>query len=233
MRLSALYRIVVVALAVLASGPLPAFARPAGQEAIWEQSFPADGLTTLSVDTLNGSIAVEAWDSPEVAARVIIGAGLPPGPETRRRIDATRIVPRQDGSALRLEVQAPTPASDSVSADFTLRVPRALALELRTASGTVNVTGVAAPLSLSSSNGSIAVYNAPGPMQVETANGSVAVTLPAGAGAQLDLVTANGQISVPGSGGGTSRQVRNTLGGGGPLVQVRTGSGSIAISQGP
>jgi hypothetical protein len=232
MMLSVLYRTVAVTLAVLASGPLLAFARPPSQQAIWEQSFPADGLTTVGVDTLNGSIAVEAWDRPEVAARVIIGAGLPPGPEARRRIDATRIVPRQDGSALRLEVQAPTPASDSVSADFTLRVPPVVALELRTASGTVNVTGVAAPLSLSSSDGSIAVYNAPGPMQVETANGSVAVSLPAGVGAQLDLVTANGQISVPG-GVATSRQVRNTLGGGGPLVQVRTGSGSIAVSQGP
>jgi hypothetical protein len=232
MMLYALCRLVLVALALLISGLLTASAGPVGQDATWEQTLPATGLTALGLDTLNGSIAAEAWDRPEIAARAILHADPPSSAEARRQLDATRIVFRQDGSALRGEVQVPQPA-DSVSADFTLRVPRDLALELRTASGAISVTGVAAPLTLLSSNGSLAVFNTPGPLRLETASGTVAVNLPAGAGAQLDLVSANGQISVPGAGVQGTTQLTTILGQGGPRIQVRTGDGSITVMQGP
>ncbi len=232
MILYALYGLVLAALALPVSGWLAAPARPVAQEATWEQVFPAAGVTTLGLDTLNGSIAAEAWDRPEIAARAVLRADPPASAEARRQLDGTQVVFGQDGSALRGEVQVPQPA-DGVSADFTIRVPRDLALELRSGSGAISVTGVAAPLSLQSSNGSLAVANAPGPLTLETASGSVAVNLPAGAGAQLDLVTANGQISVPGAGVQGTTQLTTILGQGGPRVQVRTGNGSITVMQGP
>src|SRR5919202_1418661 len=170
MKVSALYRTTLLAVAALASGLLLGFERPTGQEIVWQQSFPADALAAFGVDTLSGAIAVEAWDRPEVAAQAILGAGLPPGPEARRRLEMTQIVPRLDGPGLRLEVVAPPPASDSVSADFTVRVPRGLAQELRTGSGSISVTGVWAPLRLTAGSGSIAVNGSPGPMTVETAS---------------------------------------------------------------
>jgi DUF4097 and DUF4098 domain-containing protein YvlB len=116
-----------------------------------------------------------------------------------------------------------------VGVDFTVRVPRDLAVDVRTGRGTIAVTGVAAPLSATSGDGNLSVANTPGPMTLETSNGSVAVALPPGAGAQLDLTTANGQISVQGVAAGLNR-VRTGIGAGGPGITVRTSSGSIAVN---
>ena len=230
---SSVYGLIPVALSLLVSAVLSPFEQPPDQEPTWQQTFPAGGLGILNLNVLNGSIAVEAWDRPEVSARAILHADLSSSSEARRQIDAIRIDFRPDGSALRGEVQGPRPAVDNVSTDFTLRVPRDLTLDLRTASGAISVTGVAAPISLLSSNGSIAVYNSPGPLTLETSNGSVTVALPAGAGAQLDLLTASGEVSVPGVAGGSRTQLTNSLGGGGPLLRVRTANGNIMVAQGP
>jgi hypothetical protein len=227
------YRLLLGALALLTSGLLAAFARPVGQVATWEQSFPIGGLTLVSLDTLNGSIAVEVWDRPEVGVQAILRANPPTSAEAIRQLDATQIAFRQDGSALRGEVQAPRPGADSVSVDFTVQVPPHLVLELATASGAISVTGVAAPLSLRSGNGSLAVFNVAGPITLETANGSIAVYLPPGAGAQLDLVTANGQISVPAAGVASGNRVTTILGAGGPRIQARTSSGPILVANVP
>jgi hypothetical protein len=227
------HRLLVGALALFASGLLVAFERPVGQVATWEQSFPIGGLTVVSLDTLNGSISVETWDRSEVAVQAILRAYPPTSAEALRQLDATQIGFRLDGSALRGEVQAPRPGADSVSVDFTLQVPPFLALELATASGAISATGVAAPLSLRSGNGSLAVFNAGGPVTLETANGSIAVYLPPGAGAQLDLVTANGQISVPAAGVGNTTRLTTILGAGGPRIQARTASGAILVAHAP
>jgi hypothetical protein len=222
-----------VALTLLVSALLSPIDRPPEQEVNWQQTFPAGGLGIINLNVLNGSIAVEAWDRPEISARAILHTDPPSSSDARRQIDSIRIDFRPDGSALRGEVQGPRPAVDNVSTDFTLRVPRDLALDLRTASGAISVTDVAAPISLLSSNGSIAVSNAPGPLTLETSNGSVTVALPAGAGAQLDLLTANGEVSVPGVTGASRTQLTSPLGGGGPTLRVRTGNGSIVVTQGP
>lgn len=228
MRLQWISRLAAVSLVVLASGFLTAFTQPVTLDARWERSFPA-GFSLVNVNTPSGNIAVEAWDRPEIGVRATLRASGASVAEAQHLLDSIRIEFGTDGSILRGDVPEPRPVPGGVGVDFTVRVPRDLAVDVRTGRGTIAVTGVAAPLSVTSGDGNLSVANAPGPMTLETSNGSVAVTLPPGAGAQLDLTTANGQISVQGVAAGLNR-VQTGIGAGGPGITVRTSSGSIAVN---
>src|SRR5579884_13782 len=228
MRLPLIPRLAVLSLLVLGSSTLTAFAQTTTLEAPWERTLPAAGLAVLNLNTPNGTIAVEGWDRPEIAVRATRRASGASPADAQRLLDSIRIEFAQEGTTLRGDVPEPRRV-ESVGVDFVVRVPRDLAVDARTAHGTIAATGVAGPLSITSGDGSLSVANAPGPMTLETSNGSVAVALAPGACAQLDLTTASGQISVQGT-AAPANQVRALIGGGGPPITVRTSSGSIAVN---
>jgi hypothetical protein len=107
-------------------------------------------------------------------------------------------------------------------------------VEADTGSGSIEATGVEGSLHASTSSGGIRASGRPGEeWDLSTSSGSIHLQLDASAAFDLDAHASSGTIRVeqPVTVTGTisKRELRGKVGGGGPLVRVRTSSGGITI----
>ncbi len=130
--------------------------------------------------------------------------------------------------------------------DGSIRVDNAEGeLDLETDDGSVTFDGKPSVLRADTGDGSIRLRIASGavmagPWDVHTNDGSITVALPTGFNAEIDAETSDGRVTTshPGISGGDRdgadrserrRELRTTMGSGGPLLKIRTGDGSIRI----
>ena len=116
-----------------------------------------------------------------------------------------------------------------------IRIERAGgSLHAQTGSGNIQADSVGGEVHAQTGSGSVEVRQmARGDVHVQTGSGSVTLNLPPDAAYTLDAQTGSGSISTSQPLTVQGRVRRNhlmgTVGGGGNMVNVRTGSGSIAI----
>jgi DUF4097 and DUF4098 domain-containing protein YvlB len=108
------------------------------------------------------------------------------------------------------------------------------AIAVATGSGSVTLSGVQSAASARTGSGRITIDGVPaGPWDVETGSGSVYLRVPADAAFSLDLRTSSGAVetshAVTMVGSIPRGTIRGDVRGGGSLVHVRTGSGSIRV----
>jgi hypothetical protein len=106
--------------------------------------------------------------------------------------------------------------------------------KVSTGSGSIQVSGVNGPLRVRTGSGDITAQGrATGDWSLDTGSGTVVVRLPAQASFDIDAHTDSGRIlthrSVTIQGTFGKGTLRGTVGKGGPLVKLRTGSGDIEI----
>lgn len=122
-------------------------------------------------------------------------------------------------------------------------------VEVRSGSGTIEADGVTGPLAAQTSSSTIRLRNVggsatittqsgrvdlegmPGPWTITTGSSSVHLAI-ARSGFTLDAASRSGSIEVDGAsveGEVEKRKVAGTIGGGGQLVKVNTGSGAIRL----
>jgi putative adhesin len=101
-------------------------------------------------------------------------------------------------------------------------------------SGSIQGSGIRGPINAHTGSGSVRLeQTAAGPLEAQTGSGGVNVRLPADAAFDLYAHTGSGRvyvdhpITVQGTVGG--REIQGKVKGGGALVDVRTGSGSVRI----
>jgi hypothetical protein len=107
-------------------------------------------------------------------------------------------------------------------------------VDAKTGSGSIQATGISGPLTASTGSGSLHLeQTAPGAVEARTGSGSVNLRLPANGGYDLEAHTGSGRVSVdpPITVHGTMdrHELRGQIRGGGNLVRVSTGSGSVRI----
>ncbi len=190
----------------------------------YEITLPAD--TTLAVNTGSGEISVEGV---RAAAKLHTGSGS---------IRAQDLGPQSSletgsGSIHAESVAAPATAgtgSGSIQADFTGSGD----IDVHTGSGGIDVRGVNGGLRGRTGSGHIHVDgNVKGPWQLHTGSGGVRMVLGSSGGFELNVHTGSGgihselPITVQGSFG--RRELKGTVRGGGPQVEVSTGSGDVEI----
>jgi DUF4097 and DUF4098 domain-containing protein YvlB len=120
------------------------------------------------------------------------------------------------------------------SGSITLAQTASGAVAVATGSGNVSVTGVQGAARARTGSGRIAIDGVPGgPWDVETGSGSVHLRVPADAAFSLDVRTSSGSVetshAVTMAGTIARGTLRGDVRGGGSLVHVRTGSGSIRV----
>jgi hypothetical protein len=171
----------------------------------YEISMPANGK--LHARTGSGAMKVEGIQGPVDAAT---GSGS---------VDAARI-----GSEVRVRTGSGRITIDSIQGK----------VQADTGSGSIEARAVAGPGTLHTGSGSLRLeQTAAGPVQAHTGSGTVDIHLPAAAGFELRARTGSGQISVSqpvtASGSMNKHEIHGQVRGGGPLVDVSTGSGRINI----
>lgn len=107
-------------------------------------------------------------------------------------------------------------------------------VDAESGSGTVRLRGVRGAVRASTGSGGIAIEGAlAGDWRLSASSGSVSVDLPPDQGFELDATTGSGSIDVGRpltiEGRVDRKHLRGTVGGGGPLLHVRTGSGGVHI----
>jgi DUF4097 and DUF4098 domain-containing protein YvlB len=209
-----------------------------------EASLPATG--SLVVDAgANGGIRVEGADIDEVRVRVRV--------ETWEGTAPDEVVIQSSNGGL----ETAGPRRGHWSASFRIEVPRSYDLDLQANNGGLRVEGVDGQVRLETTNGGISLASMSGDVQGRTANGGLSVDLDGDTwrGEGLDVQTSNGGIdlSVPDGysaelvtgtvngrmhvdfpvtvQGELRKELRATLGDGGPTVRVKTTNGSVKVTR--
>ncbi|MBX3748055.1 MAG: DUF4097 family beta strand repeat protein [Verrucomicrobiae bacterium] len=135
------------------------------------------------------------------------------------QISGTRLKTRTSGGSIRLAG---------------INVPA----EAHTSGGGLDIEAASAPLQASTSGGSIRARFSTAPradVSLRTSGGSINVTLPNDAALELDAATSAGsvQCDFPVTVSGTVQRnaLRGPIGGGGPLLTLRTSGGSIRVQR--
>ena len=190
----------------------------------YEVTVPPD--TTLQVNSGSGDISVEGV---RATSKLHTGSGS----IRARDLGRDSRLETGSGSIKADSVVAPIYASTgsgSIQADLTGSGD----VDVHTGSGNIDVRGVNGGLRARAGSGHLGVDgNVKGPWQVHTGSGSVRLALGSSGGFDMNLHTGSGSIhsdlpiTVQGSIG--KRELKGSVRGGGPEVEVSTGSGDIEI----
>ncbi|MFB4195438.1 DUF4097 family beta strand repeat-containing protein [Streptomyces carpaticus] len=139
------------------------------------------------------------FDRVEVSASGPVTVRAEPGAESVRArwelswsLFEPRVVQEEDGGTLRLSVSCPGLPGRSCGSSVTLVVPRQAAVRV-SASGAVQVNGVAGGVEVAGEDGAVDVSDSPGPVWISTRDGSVTGTALTGA---TDVSTRNGDVAL-------------------------------------
>jgi hypothetical protein len=175
--------------------------------------FSGDGIRTLDVRALNGSIRVTGDGGSDVRLATLtrveaddsatLRAGLQDVKvETEERGSTVAITVRDDGENVCGEQQWRRPAywdrrRYSTSTDLTIEVPRDVRVRLCTVNGeTVTLDGVAGDFDVSNVNGSVKLSGAGGSGRATTVNGGIEASFASVPRAESEFKTVNGTIAV-------------------------------------
>lgn len=161
------------------------------------------------------------------------------------------------GNSRRRDRDADNDNSDNVSVHFLVRVPASIKFEGRIVNGDVSATGLVEDAEVSTVNGNVEVSTRgvaeassvngnveaslgrsdwTGPLEFSSVNGEVTVTLPADASAEVRASTVNGGIetdfplTITGRFG--PRNMRGTIGDGGPVIEMSSVNGTVSLRKG-
>lgn len=149
---------------------------------------------SVAVGGRNGGIAVRPWDRPDVLVRARVSARGRTQDEADRRVRAARLEVGRGA----VRERPPRRPNDGDAVAFEVFAPRQTDLSLRTMNGGISVEGMAGALDVQTMNGGLSLRDVAGAVRGRSMNGGIDVAVGGrgGAGAGLDLETANGGISV-------------------------------------
>jgi hypothetical protein len=219
--------------------------------------YPLTAGGSFVLENVNGSVHVDGWDRDEVEVSAVKTSTNESRDMQQVKIEVDNSKPGQ----IAVHTLYPKGEGAEVAVEYHVHVPyRVLLGSIGTVNGSVIVRGVEGGGELRSVNGNVEVLNSSGrfserttngdirlelhelleggPMNLETVNGSVLLGLPAGARADLKVLSMNGdvysELPVPRiSGALTPHAFKAKLGNGGGEISVRTVNGGIRLLQSP
>lgn len=240
-------------LAVLLSGCVVGADFGSAFKATVDESRPLSPTGELSLENVNGSVRVAAWDE----ARVRIEATKRAGSERALEELEVEITGEGDRVAVRTRHPRPRFLGGGGSVEYRVSVPRGARVHVKNVNGRVEVDGVAAAVEAATVNGSVEVAGAAGEVRasavngsveavlarvdaagrsrLSTTNGSVRLTLPSDASAEIEGSTVNGSVGVDfelADGRKSRRKVEGRIGQGGARFELSTVNGSVHVDRG-
>lgn len=229
---------------------LPAFA----STRVFDQTYPLQSGGIFSLANVNGSVQVDGWDRNEVEIRAVKTALHNP-----EDLDRVQISVQSDGEQVSVSTHYPQGSGVEVTVEYHIRVPYRVQLAgVNTVNGNVRVDGVSGVGTLDSINGSVEVLDSDGrfnarttngdvrlelkglppgdPIHLFTVNGSIVLSLPASAGAEIEVANRNGDFHsdfpLRTVSAYSPRRFRGQLGNGGGEISMSTVNGGIRLVQG-
>src|ERR1700687_5670277 len=227
MKLVAMKRLSLVILAASVVAVLPAHADE------WSKTYNVTGKAELRIETPDANIRVTTWDQNTIEAKVItarykIGEG------------GIRVEEHQTGDSVEIEVRYPHHNFNvewgQHKVDIIVQMPREGRVNLRTGDGKIDIAGLKGEMDLHSGDGSENLEGGDGKLHASSGDVNVSLEIPSDLSADVSLHTSDGHIDLdmPITTEGKIRQneVHGKLNGGGRLLTIRTGDGSIHLKKG-
>src|SRR5487761_786285 len=245
---AAWFSLALAAVFAFAASPASASGR------IFDQTYPLQSGGIFSLANINGSVHVDGWDRNAVEVRAVKTALHNPAD-----LDRVQISVQSDGERVAVSTHYPQGSGVEVSVEYHIRVPYRVQLAgVETVNGNVRVDGVSGVGTLNSINGSVEVLDSDGrfnarttngdvrlqlkglplgpPMHLFTVNGSIVLSLPASAGAEIDVANRNGdfhsEFPLRTLSSYDPRRFRGQLGNGGGEISMSTVNGGIRLVRG-
>ena len=182
----------------------------------------ATGSGAINLDNIRGDVSAQAG-SGGIEAHTVTG----------------RLELRTGSGSIKALAIAGSVSASTGSGGITLNLSAAeqgsaMDVEAHTGSGSIDISGISGSLRASTGSGSIKAGGNPmGNWSLHTSSGSVALDVPPDAAFDLNARTASGRINFEKAldfdGALSRKEARGKFRGGGNLVEVRTGSGSIEL----
>jgi hypothetical protein len=226
----------------------------------WTRSYPLAAGGRLEIINVNGKIIAEASDGSSVEIRAERSAKAPSDEGAKELLG--KIEMREEVGTDRVRVEARPPRLSGPSSHeikWTIKVPRGVAVDLRTVNGGVNMVGLEGELRARSTNGGIsgvalaassvdaAVTNggieielakavSSGNFDLEAVNGGVTIQLHEDTRADITGRCVNGgisteKLSLETVGEQTRRRLDAKLNGGGARISLETVNGGVRIQK--
>lgn len=211
------------------------------------------GTSALDIDgDGNAGVRVTGWDRDSIAVFALVQTHARDIEDSREMAQEVRIT-ESNG---RIRADGPSSRRGGGHAvSYHVFAPRGTEIRARTGNGGVSVDGMNGLVDVGARNGGIAIRNAGGDVRgrttnggitlalsgtrwngrgvdLETTNGGVTVTIPERFNAELEASTVNGGFTIDFPvtvQGRIGRQLRATLGQGGPTVRLKTTNGGVRI----
>jgi DUF4097 and DUF4098 domain-containing protein YvlB len=226
----------------------------------FDQVFPLDVGGRVSLDNVNGDVTIEVWGRDEVRVQAVKRAG------SQETLDKLEIEIDASGDRVRIHTEYPkwngswSGKGHRAEVEYTVTVPQLSRLDaVELVNGDLRISGVEGGVSAENVNGVIEAIGVAGEVelsvvngnvearflrldprdeiQMESVNGRVELFLPAGAAADVEAKTVNGNISndfglevVKGKYVGAT--MRGTIGSGGARINLETVNGKISLNEG-
>ena len=226
----------------------------------WTRSYSVAPGGRLELINVNGRITAEASDGNQIELRAERSAKATSDEAAKDLL--ARIEMREEVGADRVRVEVRPPRLSGPSGHefkWTVRVPRGVAVDLRTVNGGVRLSGLDGEVRARSTNGGIngsalratavdaAVTNGgveiellkavdAGSFELEAVNGGVSITLPEDSRADISGRCVNGGVSTSGLsldtvGEQSRRRLEARLNGGGARISLQTVNGGVSVGR--
>ncbi len=213
------------ALALFVAGADTAAAAQAKKVAEKTFEFAPDG--TVSIESRNGRIVIEAWDRPEVRVQITRSVRAADDAQAQALLKELKADVELTPGQLQIVSRYPKRRENVGFWDFLgrkvaamdihyyLQVPKATALTLETTNGEIRIRGTSRSVNATTTNGDISVSGASGPIEVETTNG------------ELQLLAISGDVTGTTTNGSVKAEI-GTLGADGS-VELETTNGNVTV----
>jgi len=196
------------------------------QDQPMSKEFPADKIHLVDIQTELGPVRVAGADAKAVKVDVLDSDPV-----------KCRLHMERRGKTLLLKAERPRAwlfDSTQCPSGFRVQLPKGLALEIATGTGSVEAASHAGRLSIRTGTGNVSLVGVSGAVSAKVGSASIEGEADTGS---VDLMTGNGAIRVRGLKGGVSAQTGN-----GEIAlawaskprsgrcEVRTGSGDISLT---
>ena len=225
----------------------------------WTRTYKMQAGGRLELINVNGRIAAEASDGSEVEVRAERSAKAPTEDAAKALLEKIEMREEVGDARVRVEVRSPRitgPSSHEIK--WTIKVPRGVAVDLRTVNGGVQMLGLEGDLRARSTNGGItgkalvatsvdaSVTNGgidielaqavtSGTFDLEATNGGVSINIPEDSKADITARSVNGGISpnlpIETTGEQSRRRLEGKLNGGGARITLETVNGGVKIGR--
>ncbi|HWT00476.1 MAG TPA: DUF4097 family beta strand repeat-containing protein [Pyrinomonadaceae bacterium] len=168
----------------------------------FHQTYPLSPGGRVSLENINGSVRVSAWDRNEVKVDAVKLA------RRRDRLEEAKVIVNADPNSVHVETGYPTRTQtfndnegsydNPATVEYTLTVPRTARVEsIELINGDLNIDGISGDVKASSINGRLSAHELGGEVRLSTVNGKLeAVFGRLTAMKAISLNSVNGALSV-------------------------------------